>query len=262
MSLLLRVHSAAALLTVSHSSLSTCSFFSLSHSSFFIRIGSEMWSEYLPTMDFSFQVERNSSSPSRRCRITSVPRSARVDRLDLELAGAFAAPAHAFFRLAAPARRDSHGDAVGDDEAGVEADAELADQVGVLLLVALQLRHELARAALGDGAQVRHRLLGAHADAVVADGQRLRLLVEEHADLEVGRVLAQRGVVQRLEAQLVAGVGGVGDQLAQEDLLVRVQRVGDEVQDLLDLGLEGKGLLGHWNRSVEVRRARTARHMG
>ena len=76
MSLLPRVHSAAALFTVSHSSFSTCSFFSLSHSSFFIRMGSEMWSEYLLTIDFSFQVERNSSSPSRRCRITSVPRSA------------------------------------------------------------------------------------------------------------------------------------------------------------------------------------------
>ena len=34
-----------------------------------------MWSEYLRTMDFSFS-PRNSSSPSRRCRVTSVPRPA------------------------------------------------------------------------------------------------------------------------------------------------------------------------------------------
>ena len=60
-----------------------------------------------------------------------------------------------------------------------------------------------------------------------------------------GLVLVQLGLVDRLEAQLVAGVRRVRDQLAQEDLLVRVQRVGDEVQDLLDLGLEGKGLLVH-----------------
>jgi hypothetical protein len=74
---------------------------------------------------------------------------------------------------------------------------------------------------------------------------RVLASLSKHADLQVGRVLEQRGVVQRLEAQLVAGVRGVRDQLAQEDLLVRVQRVGDEVQDLLDLGLEGVGVLGH-----------------
>jgi hypothetical protein len=63
-----------------------------------------------------------------------------------------------------------------------------------------------------------------------------------------GVVLEQLGLVERLEAQLVAGVGRVGDQLAQEDLLVRVQRVGDEVQDLLDFGLEGVGVLAHGRR--------------
>ena len=78
MSLLLRVHSAAALFTVSHSSLTTWAFFSASQVSFFIRTGSEMWSLYLPMMDFSFQVERNSASSSRRCRITRVPRSGRL----------------------------------------------------------------------------------------------------------------------------------------------------------------------------------------
>ena len=77
MSLLLRVHSAAALFTGSHSSVVTCSFFSSSHFCLGIRIGSEMWSEYLLMIDFSFQALRNSSSPSRRCRMTSVPRAGR-----------------------------------------------------------------------------------------------------------------------------------------------------------------------------------------
>ena len=131
-----------------------------------------------------------------------------------------------------------HRDAVGDDETAVEAHAELADEVGVLLLVALELRHELARAALGDGAQVRHGFVGAHADAVVADRQRLGVGVEGHPNLEVRRVFVQRRIVERLETQLVTGVRCVGNQLTQEDLLVGVQRVRDEVQDLLDLGLE------------------------
>ena len=71
-----RAHSALAWLTVSNSSLTTVSFFSSSHSSFFITIGSEMWSEYLRMMDFSFHADSSSSSPSRRCRMMSVPRSA------------------------------------------------------------------------------------------------------------------------------------------------------------------------------------------
>ena len=167
-----------------------------------------------------------------------------VDGFDLEVADALAAPAHALIGAEAGAPRLDR-DAVGDDEAGVEADAELADQVGVLLLVTLQLGHELARAALGDGAQVLDRFVAAHADAVVADRQRLGLGVEQHAHFEVGGILVERRVVERLEAQLVAGVGRVGDQLAQEDLLVGVQRVRHQVQDLLDLGLERMGLFAH-----------------
>jgi hypothetical protein len=54
------------------------------------------------------------------------------------------------------------------------------------------------------------------------------------AGLRTGRV------VERLETQLVAGVGRVRDQLAQEDFLVGIQRVRDEVQQLRDFGLEGE----------------------
>ena len=52
----------------------------------------------------------------------------------------------------------------------------------------------------------------------------------------------QAGLGQGLEAQLLAGVRGVGHQLAQEDVLVRIQRMDDQLQDLLDIGLEGMGL--------------------
>jgi len=37
-----------------------------------------MWSEYLPITDFNFQPFKNSSSPSRRCSTTVVPRVARL----------------------------------------------------------------------------------------------------------------------------------------------------------------------------------------
>jgi hypothetical protein len=159
------------------------------------------------------------------------------DRLDLEVAGALAAPAHALLGLQARAA-GFDGDAVGDDVAAVEAHAELADELGVLLLVAREAVHELAGAALGDGAEVGNGLLGRQADAVVADGEGASVLVEAHAHFEVGLVFVERVVIQGLEAQLVAGVRGIRDQLAQEDFLVRVQRVGDEVEQLLDFGLE------------------------
>jgi hypothetical protein len=58
-----------------------------------------------------------------------------------------------------------------------------------------------------------------------------------------GLGLEQAGVVQGLEAQLVAGVGGVGNQLAQEDLAVAVEGVDHQLKQLLHFGLEAEGLL-------------------
>jgi len=39
-----------------------------------------------------------------------------------------------------------------------------------------------------------------------------------------------------------AYIGGVGDELAEEDLLVGVEGVDDEREQLVDLRLEGEGL--------------------
>ncbi|MNJ02548.1 hypothetical protein D3C73_1625460 [compost metagenome] len=41
-------------------------------------MGRLMWSEYLPMICLSFQALRYSSASSRRCRVTEVPRWARV----------------------------------------------------------------------------------------------------------------------------------------------------------------------------------------
>ncbi|MNL67916.1 hypothetical protein D3C87_1925620 [compost metagenome] len=57
------------------------------------------------------------------------------DGFHLEVARAAADPAHAFFGRKARAAR-FHGDLVGHDEAGVKAHAELADELGIRLLVA------------------------------------------------------------------------------------------------------------------------------
>src|SRR6202012_617305 len=104
-----------------------------------------------------------------------------LDRIDIEFAVARAAPAHAFGRRqAGPARFDR--DAVGHDKARIETDPELADQLRILLLVARQLREEIARTRLRDRAEVGDRLFTAHADTVVVDGDRPRGLVEADTD--------------------------------------------------------------------------------
>ncbi len=59
------------------------------------------------------------------------------------------------------------------------------------------------------------------------------------------RVVAQQlRLGDRLVAQLLAGVGGVGDQLAQEHVLVRIDRVHHQVQQAGHVGFEGAVLGG------------------
>ncbi len=74
---------------------------------------------------------------------------------------------HAGFRGRARLAR-AHLDTLGDDERRVEADAELADELRRLLLIAGQRAEEFRGARAGDGAEVGDGLGARHADAVVA----------------------------------------------------------------------------------------------
>ena len=166
-----------------------------------------------------------------------------VQALDGVLTVAARLPTHAALgRKTRAARR--HRDLVRNDEARIETDPELTDELGVARLIAGQALEELARAGLGDRPEVLDDLVVAHADTVVAHGDRACVLVDLDLDLQLAVAFVQGIVGERLEAQLVSGVGGVGDQLAQKDLLGAVQRVDHQVQELLDLGLEAAGFLG------------------
>ena len=132
---------------------------------------------------------------------------------------------------------------LGDDEGTVEADAELTDQGAVLALVAGEPVEELLGAGFGDGAEMLHRFFTAHADAVVDNRHGAGLLVasilvEGDDDAEVRVVGDQRFVVQRLEAQAVDGIRGVGNELAQENLPVGIQGVDHQLEQLFGFGLE------------------------
>src|SRR5690606_29001451 len=128
------------------------------------------------------------------------------------LAAAVAFPLHPGLGRGAGAA-GAHGDAVGDHEGRVEADAELADQARIRLPVLAQRLQEPAGAGTGDAADVGHDLVAVHADAGVAHGDRARVPVPAHLDPQLGVAGQQVGVADRLEAQLVAGVRGVGYQL-------------------------------------------------
>mgnify|MGYP006900019992 CR=1 FL=1 len=84
-----------------------------------------------------------------------------------------------------------------------------------------------------------------HTDTGIADGQGLLLLVGDDVDAEVLARVELGRVREGLIADLVEGVGGVGDELSQEDLLVGVDSVDDQRQKLRDLSLELEGLGRH-----------------
>ena len=89
-----------------------------------------------------------------------------------------------------------------------------------------------------DGPELGDDLVMGHADAVVADRQRARCLVDDDLDLPFARIGQDILVRERFVARLVYGIGRVRDKLPQEDLLVRIEGVDHQVQQLFYLGLE------------------------
>ena len=85
---------------------------------------------------------------------------------------------------------------------------------------------------------MRDQILLVHADAGVADGEGLVLFVQLQID---SRIEGERpvGIVgERQVAELVERIGGVGNQLAQEDFRMRIKGVDDQLQQLIDFGLK------------------------
>ena len=163
------------------------------------------------------------------------------DILDTELTVGAGFPVHALGRIQTRAARE-HFDPGSDNKAGIEPDAELTDELRILLLIAGQLVQKFRRSGVRDRAEVLYDLVARHTDAVVIDGHRARVPIVSDPDAEIGIAFQQCIVGQRLEPQLVGCVGGVRYELAKKYLLVAVQRMNHEVQQLLHLCLEAQGL--------------------
>ena len=159
-------------------------------------------------------------------------------------------------RLVRSGAAGEHIDPLGDHEGRIEAHSELTDQRRTAAaLRGLDSLHERPGARAGDGAQRLHHFVPAHADAVVLDRDLLLVGVDGDRDAQLWVIAQQGRVGDRLVAQLLAGIGGVGDQLAQEDVPVGIDRVHHHVEQLGDVGLEGAvfgfdvpGGIGHGRR--------------
>ncbi|GKT66755.1 hypothetical protein ColTof4_04247 [Colletotrichum tofieldiae] len=130
------------------------------------------------------------------------------------------------------------GDLVGDKVGRVETNTELTDHGDIG--TGGESLHELLGAGTGNGTKVVDEVLrGLVAERVgwgaeqrgatyslgetntsVTDGESLVLLVGDDVDSQVLARVELAGVGEGLIADLVQGIGGVGDKFTQEDLLV------------------------------------------
>ena len=143
--------------------------------------------------------------------------------LVLRIAAAF--PFHCLGAFLPGKRLD--GDLLGNHERGVESEAEVADDAGLVLV----FFEELTGARECDLVDVLVDLLFGHADTAVDDFQNVFLGVHIHADGQVAQFaleFAARG--QRLEFQ--RGVHGVRHQLTHENVVVRVEELLDDGENV------------------------------
>ena len=91
---------------------------------------------------------------------------------------------------------------------------------------------------MGDRAEVVLELVLGHADTVIGDRQGAGVLIDGETDQEIAVLHADGIIRQGAEIELVDRVGGVRDQLAQENLLMGIDRIDHHIQELFGFGFE------------------------
>jgi hypothetical protein len=128
---------------------------------------------------------------------------------------------------------------------------------------------------LRDGSEVVDQICLGHTNTSVAESEGFVLLVGGDTNIELLARVEDGGVSQRSITDFIKGIRRVRDQLAQEDLFVRVERIlekkqgnilqdklrgithtNDKIEELADLSLESKAFGGHLVvlRGKEIRR--------
>ena len=126
-------------------------------------------------------------------------------------------------------------DLVGYHEAAVEAQTEMADDVGIVILsVGGVLGDKVSCAGEGDLSDILFDLLGGHSDAVIGNLQRTGLLVDNDVHA-IGGFVGSRLAGDDQAFVLADGVAGIADQLAHKDILVGVQPLLDNGHDIFSI---------------------------
>ena len=137
-------------------------------------------------------------------------------------------------------------DFFSDHERGIETYAKLTDQFAVADSAGFfEFFQKRFCAGLGNRADVFHHFVIGHADAVVADGQRVGRFVGVKRYFKIRVVFQQIMVGQRLHPDFVDGIRCVGDQFAQKYFPVGIDGVDHQVEQLLGFGLKFASLFCH-----------------
>ena len=152
--------------------------------------------------------------------------------LQIVLHAVLAGPAHGGFALDVALGFDLH--LVGDHEAAVEAQAEVADDAAALavLLIARVLLHKVRRTGEGHLGDVLHDLVAGHAKAVVDELDRSGLRVGDHVHAVFGVLLDLRFATVHKPLQLADRVTAVGHQFADKDVFIGIQPLLDDGHDV------------------------------
>lgn len=81
-----------------------------------------------------------------------------------------------------------------------------------------------------------------HSNAGISKSEGIGGLIGDDFNFEAGLILNDVGVSEGAIPDLIEGIGGIGDELSEEDFFVGVEGVDDEAHQLLDVSIEGKVL--------------------
>ena len=147
--------------------------------------------------------------------------------VDFKCGRAVAGPFHGFGIFSVAAGDDIH--AVGHHEGGIKSQAKMSDNGRSVFLVFLQ---EVVGTGKGYLVDVLVNFLGGHTDTVIAHGQCFCLRVNADTHLEFAH-LALEVALHGQGLELLGGIDGVADNLAEKNLMVAVKKLLDDRENVL-----------------------------
>ena len=162
------------------------------------------------------------------------------------LGAAVALPVYGFRAVLEGKRINIH--LVGDHESGIEAQSEVSDDLILIRLVLIFLQ-KLCRAGKSDIRDILYDLFRGHADTVIDKLQCLFLIIDQNVYL---RLVAFRKLCLSDGIQLFSlgyGVAAVGNQLADENILIRIHPFFDNGKNIVAVNGKISAFCLHMNHT-------------